>query len=253
MTLGEAIRHYREKNSISQADLAKELGISQMGVSRLEANQDIRMTKALADRIVGLLGEDLVYAIDDESKNLLQTKKLFKMVCDKRPITDCRQIQRECAAALAAVTRSWSREVVVQRQGIESLECTNDEKRWYLDICLNREFGSTLRQRLAEGIGLAAMSPSINKYSMIRCVGEATEPEASEAVTTEPGPFGAINCWDNLNFDVSILYFDLQKKKFIAEDDICVHYDGRGFFDLAVPDRAEAAATAYSRWKTSMK
>ena len=243
MTLGEAIRHYREKNSISQADLAKELGISQMGVSRLEANQDIRMTKALADGIVDLLGEDQVYAIDDESKNLLQTKKLFKMVCDKRPITDCRQIQRECAAALAAVTRSWSREVVVQRQGIESLECTNDEKRWYLDICLNREFGSTLRQQLAEGIGLAAMRPSINKYSMIFCVDGTTELPPSEQV----------NCWDNLNFDVSLLYFDLQEKKFFAEDDICVHYDGRGFFDLAVPDRAEAAASAYSRWKTSMK
>ena len=243
MTLGEAIRHYREKNSISQADLAKELGISQMGVSRLEANQDIRMTKALADGIVGLLGEDQVYAIDDESKNLLQTKKLFKMVCDKRPITDCRQIQKECAAALTAVTRSWSREVVVQRQGIESLECANDEKRWYLDICLNREFGSTLRQRLAEGIGLAAMRPSINKYSMIFCVDGTTELLPSEQV----------NCWDNLNFDVSLLYFDLQEKKFFAEDDICVHYDGRGFFDLAVPNRAEAAATAYSRWKTSMK
>ena len=243
MTLGEAIRHYREKNSISQADLAKELGISQMGVSRLEANQDIRMTKALADGIVDLLGEDQVYAIDDESKNLLQTKKLFKMVCDKRPITDCRQIQRECAAALAAVTRSWSGEVVVQRQGIESLECTNDEKRWYLDICLNREFGSTLRRQLAEGIGLAAMRPSINKYSMIFCVDGTTELLPSEQV----------NCWDNLNFDVSLLYFDLQEKKFFAEDDICVHYDGRGFFDLAVPNRAEAAATAYSRWKTSMK
>ena len=243
MTLGEAIRHYREKNSISQADLAKELGISQMGVSRLEANQDIRMTKALADGIVDLLGEDQVYAIDDESKNLLQTKKLFKMVCDKRPITDCRQIQRECAATLAAVTRSWSREVVVQRQGIESLECTNDEKRWYLDICLNREFGSTLRRQLAEGIGLAAMRPSINKYSMIFCVDGTTELLPSEQV----------NCWDNLNFDVSLLYFDLQEKKFFAEDDICVHYDGRGFFDLAVPNRAEAAATAYSRWKTSMK
>ena len=243
MTLGEAIRHYREKNSISQADLAKELGISQMGVSRLEANQDIRMTKALADSIVGLLGEDQVYAIDDESKNLLQTKKLFKMVCDKRPITDCRQIQRECAAALAAVTRSWSREAVVQRQGIESLECTNDEKRWYLDICLNREFGSTLRQQLAEGIGLAAMKRAINKYSMIFCVDGTTELLPSEQV----------NCWDNLNFDVSLLYFDLQEKKFFTEDDICVHYDGRGFFDLAVPSRAEAAATAYSRWKTSMK
>ena len=243
MTLGEAIRHYREKNSISQADLAKELGISQMGVSRLEANQDIRMTKALADSIVGLLGEDQVYAIDDESKNLLQTKKLFKLVCDKRPITDCRQIRRECAAALAAVTRSWSREAVVQRQGIESLECTNDEKRWYLDICLNREFGSTLRQQLAEGIGLAAMKRAINKYSMIFCVDGTTELLPSEQV----------NCWDNLNFDVSLLYFDLQEKKFFAEDDICVHYDGRGFFDLAVPNRAEAAATAYSRWKTSMK
>lgn len=243
MTLGEAIRYYREKNSISQAGLAKELGISQMGVSRLEANQDIRMTKALADSIVGLLGEDQVYAIDDESKNMTQAKKLFKMPYGEKTVADCRQIQRECAAALAAVTRSWSREVVVQRQGIESLECTNDEKRWYLDICLNREFGSTLRQRLAEGIGLAAMRPSINKYSMIFCVDGTTELLPSEQV----------NCWDNLNFDVSLLYFDLQEKKFIAEDDICVHYDGRGFFDLAVPNRAEAAASAYSRWKTSMK
>ena len=253
MTLGEAIRYHREKNSISQASLAQKLHTSQMGVSRLEANQDIRMTKALADSIVGLLGEDQVYAIDGESKNLTQVKKLFKMPCGEKTVANYRQIQKECAAALTAVTRSWSREAVVQRQGIESLECTNDEKRWYLDICLNRGSDSVLRPRLAEGIGLAAMKPSINKYSMIRCVGGATEPEPSEAVTTEPGPFGAINCWDNLNFDVSILYFDLQKKKFIAEDDICVHYDGRGFFDLAVPDRAEAAATAYSRWKTSMK
>ena len=243
MTLGEAIRYHREENSISQASLAKKLHISQMGVSRLEANQDIRMTKALADSIVGLLGEDQVYAIDDESKNLTQVKKLFKMPYGEKTVANYRQIQKECAAALTAVTRSWSREVVVQRQGIESLECTNDEKRWYMDICLNREFSSTLRQRLAEGIGLAAMRPSINKYSMIRCVDEVTE----------MAPSGAINCWDNLNFDVSILYFDLQEKKFIAEDDICVHYDGRGFFDLAVPDRAEAAATAYSRWKTSMK
>ena len=252
MTLGEAIRYYREKNSISQANLAQKLHISQMGVSRLEANQDIRMTKALAKKIVDLLGKDQFYAINDESKNLSQAKILVELPYGET-LADYRQIQKECAAALTAVTRSWSDKAAVQWQGIDGVEYTNGEKRWYLDICLNREFGSTLRQRLAEGIGLAAMSPSINKYSMIRCVGVATEPEPSEAVTTEPGPFGAINCWDNLNFDVSILYFDLQEKKFIAEEDICVHYDGRGFFDLAVPDRAEAAASAYSRWKMSMK
>lgn len=243
MTLGEAIRYYREKNSISQADLARELGISQMGVSRLEANQDIRMTKALADSIVGLLGEDQVNAIDDESKNLLQAKKLFELPYGTRPITNCRQIQKECAAALTDVMRSWSNKAAIQRQGIDGLEYANGEKRWCFDICSSREFDSTLRRQLAEGIGLAAMKRAINKYSMIFCVDGTTELLPSEQV----------NCWDNLNFDVSLLYFDLQEKKFFAEDDICAHYDGRGFFDLAVPDRAEAAASAYSRWKLSMK
>ena len=242
MTLGEAIRYYREKNSISQASLAQKLHISQMGVSRLEANQDIRMTKALAKKIVDLLGKDQFYAIDDESKNLSQAKILVELPYGET-LADYRQIQKECAAALTAVTHSWSDKAAVQWQGIDGVEYTNGEKRWYFDICLNREFGTTLRRRLAEGIGLAATRPSINKYSMIRCVDEMTG----------MAPSGVINCWDNLNFDVSLLYFDLQEKKFVAEDDICVHYDGRGFFDLAVPDRAEAAAIAYSRWKTSMK
>lgn len=243
MTLGDAIRNYREQSSMSQATLATELQVSQMGVSRLEANQDIRMTKPLADRIVNLLGKETVYAIDEESKNLLRVKQLFESVLAEDSIGNYRQVQKDCVMVLKNAMRGWEKDVLIQKQGMDCIICFCGEKKWILNVSSWNGFGQTRRRRLAEGIGLASMEPAVNKYSLVFWVDDSSE--FTDGLK--------INCWDNLNFDVSLLVFDTQRQMFITEKDICSHYDGRGFFDLAVPDRAEAASRAFSHWKTGLK
>lgn len=244
MTLGEAIRMYRMENGISQAQLAEKLQVSAMKVSRLENDQSIRITPELAKTINDLLSEERINSIDEKSKTLLKLKlsnnQSEQAFFSKK---ETGMAAQHCCEALQEIFSDYPIEIAtlnLPRHG--DFVVKFEGKNWVCSVLTSEDSMSLVRRDIAIGIGRAAMEPEISRYSLIWCTKSTADWEEIRPIQT----------FNNLNFDVTLLHFNLEKMRFDFEMDISNNFEGHGFFDIAVPEKTDTALKLYATWKTAL-
>lgn len=245
MTIGQALRNYRVENKISQATLAKNLGISPMTASRLEDDQNIRINRDLALAIASLLGDNAVASVDESTHTYALLIRELSMHGSgsfiQQDTPDIQELRHRCMELIKSSLRESSVSVITRRSGLEYIECEHDSKIWRFDV-FPPASASNIYVRLATGIGLTAMEQSVNRYTLIWCTESMLDIDS----------LASIHCSQSLNFDVSVLHYNTVKSRFDFELDIAFHDDGKGFFDLKVPEKEVEASTLYATWKTSL-
>lgn len=243
MTLGEAIKRYRTDHSLSQTELAELLQIKPMTISRLESGQRIRINSELAEAISDLLA-DRLDEVEEEARNLLNVKKKKAFLQPQKPPRA--EVQKAKESCLNALQEAFSETPVVfaGQSGQTHWDVIGSfgEKKWLFDLKLLGEEKRLFVRDLANGIGTAAMEPGVSRCSLVWCSHSVSD--VAEIIPAQT--------FQNLNFDVTFLHYNLDAGAFDFEQEITTRFDGSGFFDLAVPGKAEEAAKLYARWKAAL-
>ena len=256
MTLGEAVKKRRKQQGVSQKGLAALLDVSDMTISRLEADQNIRLSNNASEKLATFLGNDYIEQVSDDSPT---ARRLAAHILENygeiiypfpKDLLSLDLISLEYDKYITLIT-SYGIPVVQADQSswphnnrAIDLHLTYDNKFWALDHISRKRVGTITRLTgpyLYEKIGRAASDSYINKYSLII---------DSDLIPPYWNNFlGAFS--KQLNFDVSLLLFNRQTKRFECEMDLAFHDDGRGFFDLNVPGKEAESAKLYAAWKSS--
>lgn len=269
MTLGEAIKNRRIEQGLTQRALAGMLGVSDMTVSRMEANQSFRTNYYISEILVEFLGEEYLSQITDNSQAANELRSASDMMKRReqnndfssnffytRPSRRVKRAEEKQDFAGKMVSLIYSQglpvrlcELPPQSELLQGFDicCAYEKKVWVLDL-YNKEYQpqDTLQFQdilpiLFTRVGRAAFEPGIHKYSLLvdaDCLGP-TDVLFSGMYTKQ------------LNFDVSILRYNAKTNKFDYELDLAFHSDGRGFFDLSVPGCEAETAKLFSVWKSS--
>ena len=242
MTLGEAIKNYRKENGYSQAELAELFRINPMTVSRLENDQPIRIGEELAVSIRELLGQEMLDQIDVNSRNLSVVRRRDVPKQTEHIIIND-EIVKSCVESLKEVFSGYC-EVLSFSQSVSfgDVLIQYGDKKWVLDIKAGQFNWERILNGLALGIGRVSMEQPINKFSLVWVSNNISDIQSLSPIQT----FGS------LNFDVSLLQYDLTKGKFDFEMDVSALFDGRGMFDARVPNKARESSLLYATWKSSL-
>lgn len=262
MTLGEAVKQRRKAEGLSQRDLAAMLDVSDMTISRLEANQNIRINRNIVDKLSFFLGYESIQRITGEGYFV---NRLREYVENPLGIPNYERIG---ASYAGSTFLNYEDEIAFRSRLITLIESHNIPVEPFVlpypywetnkvDICFQYESklwaidqadkdrmeqqGKVTAPVLFERIGRAAFVTEINKYSIIidSDLGDNLWRSFSGLLTKQ------------LNFDVSILLYNRQKNHIENEIDLAFHDDGRGFFDLNVPGKEAESAKLYAAWKSS--
>lgn len=97
MTLGEKIRHLREKVHMNQDELAEKIKVGGRLISRYENDKTVPSTEVIKRmaEVFGVTADYLIYA-DDDNKELIRDRELFNQmtIVDKMPDEDKDFIKR---------------------------------------------------------------------------------------------------------------------------------------------------------------
>ena len=271
MTFGEAVKKRRNEKGLTQRDLAGMLGVSDMTVSRMEANQSFRMNRYFTEVLATFLGNEVIYQITDDSSAAWQLRNFIERpvkspryndnsqstgVFHKSPfkrIEDAQEKADYCGRLLSVI---YTQGIPVVRcelpprsdllQGFD-ICCEYKQKIWVLDVYNNNYYPDgtvpfdDLLKVLYTRVGRATFEPNIQKYSLLV--------EAERLGPTDILFSGM--CTKQLNFDVSILQYIKSRNKISSELDLAFHDDGSGFFDLSVPGCEDESAKLLATWKAS--
>ena len=228
------IREARILKKMTQEELAEAVGVAPAMISRYESGRVFPPVEKIQriSSVVGVPVEDLLSEKDiAPNPTGMEINKMIKQIGDI--------LQNHFHGIQLPLIRS-----PYHGRPPYDFECITDKKTWFLEIapCSEKTVNKMFPQKFFSVIGQGIFYQNINKLSIVT-------PVSPERVI-ERVPFSLRNT--SVGFDVSILHVNLESGRIDYELELLTHYDGKGFFDLAVPGKEVESARMLAAWKTSL-
>lgn len=274
MQFPDILKKYRANKSLTQKEVAEQLGIPAITVARMEQGINVRLDSKTIELLENMMGDrslDKIAGISDirtwlrcaeglgERKNLQlevagRLKKQFwnddipkKILSDFANIGFERidgkyernyRLNRPMNTAEAARKRNDPSEFDVV------LENKTTGKIWAIDFLwtFRPPFDSVKYaecvQSIYKGIGKSCCNGRyIQKYSLITNLLAMTEYMESNPIVPQ-----------NLQYDASVIHYDWSKHQMDIEKNLTFFSNGQGVFDINVEGESEAATLDYAKW-----
>lgn len=249
MTTGQLLKKYRKARGLTQAQFAEQLSVSTVTFNRLERD--------ILEPSGGVLKALSAVLAKDEMDEFLNTTKSSgpQNVATANAVDRLSMIREISAAAIKNVSDQlealgWSVLLGTDRHSKPNAFGLNDDlvvsnsdhtKRWVINYCF------TEPNRPHANIEMKfwhIFSTKANKFSVVLTDSQACILFCQRAVAAR----------DNFNCDISLLLYDPELKKVVAEWEIATNTTGSGFFDLDSTDDEirTAAEKDYMAWKRSL-
>ena len=229
------IRTYRKQKGLTQAELGEAVGVTATVISRYESGAVTPPPEKLVRiaRILGVSTDDLIGG-EMSSEEKRESMKSFAVRYDD----DFSKIAIRHFSSLNLNIEKTSHPFPF------SLISKESGKIWCLDPFSMIDptlTPSRIERKVYECIGISAFQ-SINKFSII------TDISLNQCIATLHYKIQP----DALGFDVSIIHVNLDEQRFDGEYELVTHFDGRGYFDLAVPGKEAESARLFAAWQSSL-
>lgn len=278
MQFPDILKKYRANKKISQKELAEQLKIPAISVSRMEQGINVRLEISVVNQLGSMMEDNALDNIDgiseirrwfDRAKCFNTSQNLqgniraqFKEDIEKgnvikKIVSDFSSIgfkytggkSVRCQAERRYLTYTWGEprevigfDIVFFNEKIRKVwaidflwdfpspfEYTNDE------TCLNILYNSLGRSTFVGQYNEDRQK--IHKYSLVTNLLALTE-------YLEDNPIGRLS----LNYDFSIIHYNLEKCRMDREVNLTFFKDGQGLFDLNVEGKEEKATLDYAKW-----
>lgn len=233
------IREIRRQKGVTQADLAKAIGVSPTIISRYEGG-GVQPPLEKLQKIATILDVSISDLLGEGERSQVQQYE-FRRTFESEVLKACSQQFSDIEISF----ENFDFFQIERGQAGFSYVAKSKGKIWCFDIFsrLNPAgISSVDLEVLYRGIGAAAFHVGVNKYSII------TDISFDQLWKKLPSR----NCSDRIGFDVSIIHFETETCRLDDEIEVASHFDGRGFFDLTVPGREVESARCLAAWKSSL-
>ena len=267
MTIGELIKRYRAENAMSQKELASLMHTTDMTISRIESGKNFRLTSEMTDALLKMFTKEIIFSVDDtpQAKQLRRSfpppkRKQEDRNNDLEPsLINWRSSQNNERLFLPENRKFLDEQMhtigflweflpnsLMPHISIDFAYCNAvQDKIWCFDY---RIFQSVINvdnlfSQILYTAGKVPFFKDINKLSII------TQAEISTQLYEK---FHLV-LLDKVNCDISILHYNSEKHRIDSELELAFYKDGRGIFDLDVPEKEDESARLYSNWILSLK
>ena len=270
MQFPDILKKYRANKSLTQKEVAEQLGIPAITVARMEQGINVRLELEPTNLLGDMMQDrslDMVDGISDiriwfqyaaelnTSKNLQAnvrsclTKRFMREDVPQKILLDFADMGFERIAG--TIQRRYLEDGVSVRYDRRDqtefdvvLENSKTKKIWALDFYWEFlspfdyvQLGDSLDD-LYKGIGRCCCNGRhIHKYSIITNVSAMVENLESISIVPQ-----------NLQYDASVIHYDLSRYQMKTEKSLTSYKNGQGIFDIDVEGKREAATLDYAKW-----